>query len=104
MRNTYKKFTSGIYKEATVCTNLMFIYIFASSFGADHTGRTIQHTTWMGKDETKSIASSIVGHLMDICHAVNKTVAFSAVYNVPDISTFIFSFATIHQAFDTAAD
>jgi hypothetical protein len=38
---------------------------------------------WLGKDCTKQIRSSVLAHLVDTCHPVNKDNDFSVIYRVP---------------------
>jgi hypothetical protein len=38
---------------------------------------------WLGKGCTKQIRSSILAHLVDSCHPVNKNTDFSVIYRVP---------------------
>ena len=74
------------------CATSMCIYKFSCSCGESYIGRTTRQLnkrvtehlpSWFGKGETKSIRSSILSHLIDSGHQVNRNSAFKVIYRIP---------------------
>ncbi|CAH8850906.1 unnamed protein product [Trichobilharzia szidati] len=74
------------------CATSMCIYKFSCSCGESYIGRTTRQLnkrinehlpSWFGKGQIKSIRSSILAHLIDSGHQVDKNSAFKVIYRIP---------------------
>ncbi|CAH8866539.1 unnamed protein product [Trichobilharzia szidati] len=70
----------------------MCIYQFNCTCGDSYIGRTTRQLSqrvsehlpsWFGKGQTKTIRSSILSHLIDSGHVIEKTRAFKVIHRIP---------------------
>ncbi|CAH8479309.1 unnamed protein product [Heterobilharzia americana] len=70
----------------------MCIYKFSCSCGESYVGRTTRQLnkrvaehlpSWLGKGQIKSIRRSVLSHLIDSGHSVDKNITFTIIHHIP---------------------
>jgi hypothetical protein len=90
-----------------VLTNSMVIYQFKCACGATYVGRTARHLSkrikehcpkWLTLGGIGKIQSSVLSHLVDTGHIVNRDTAFTILYKVPPNRSKSFRFRLLATA------